>query len=217
MGKKVLGRLSHLPVAVFERGAQRLVDLGAVERREREDGAAAHRGLVTARGEDGGKAGGVAEGAERGHRSLAGEGVVVRTGDGGERGNRTSAHGGRAELAERLRARFDHADVDVAEESEQRPGGRAEPGGEVGGAPPHARLGVGHGDPPRRGCPPPPPGPGEGTERRRPHARIGVAPRGPFEIGGCTGRESGEQAEGRCVRGSFDRGSPLGAVTSGHA
>ena len=180
-----------MPVAVFEGGAQCLVDLGAVERRQREDGAAAHGGLVTTGGEDGGKAGGVAEGAERGHRSLAGEGVVVRTGDGGESGDRTGAHRGRAELAERPRARFDHGDVVVAEECEQRPGGRAEPGGEVGGAPPHGRLGVGRGDPPRRGCPPPPPGPGEGTERRRPHARIGIAPRDPFEIGGCAGRESG--------------------------
>jgi len=61
-----------------------------------------------------------------------------------------------------------------------------------------------------------PPAPGEGAERRRPHARIGVAPRGPFEIGGCARRESSAQAEGRRVRGSFDRGLPLGAV-SGHA
>src|ERR1700730_15367934 len=113
LSEEVRGRLSHLPVAVFERGAQRVVDLGAVERRQREDGAAADGGLVTARGEDGGGGGGGAGGARRGHRRPAGGGVVVRARDGGERGNRTGAHRGGAELAERPRARFDQGDVVV--------------------------------------------------------------------------------------------------------
>src|SRR3954469_3468646 len=41
-GEQVFSALAHLPVAVLERGAQGFVDLGAVERREGEHGAAAH-------------------------------------------------------------------------------------------------------------------------------------------------------------------------------
>jgi rod shape-determining protein MreB and related proteins len=53
-GKKVLGCLPYLPIAVLERSAQGSLDLGAVEGRECEHGAAAHGGFVPAGGEHGG-------------------------------------------------------------------------------------------------------------------------------------------------------------------
>ncbi len=217
LGQQVLGRLSDLPIAVLERGAEGFFDLGAVEGREGEHGAAAHGGFVPAGGEHGGKPGGVAEGADCGHCRLAGERVVVCASDGHERGDRAGAHGRRAELAERPRARLDHGDIVVAEKGEQGPDRRAEPGGEVGGAPAHRRVGIGERDPPRRRRPSPSGGAGERAERRRPHARVGVITGGAFEVGGCARREPRAHAERGRVRGSFDGCSPIGAIAGGHA
>jgi rod shape-determining protein MreB len=49
---QVFGGLADLPVGVGEGALERGVDLGALERREGEDGAAADRGPVVARGQD---------------------------------------------------------------------------------------------------------------------------------------------------------------------
>ena len=78
--QEVLGGLADLPVGVFDcqsATASAASTVGAVERGEREDRAAADRGLVGAAGEHRGKPGGIAERAERGDRRFAHERVVV--------------------------------------------------------------------------------------------------------------------------------------------
>src|SRR5262249_32115947 len=157
IGEQVLGRLSDLPVAVFEGGVEGGVHLGTVEGGEGENGAAADGGLVAAGGEDGGGAGGGGGGGAGGERGAAGgggggggagEGVVVPADEGAQRGDGAGTDGGRAELTECPRRRLDHGDVVVGEESEQRAGRGVEDGREVGGPPADPGRGIGEGGAP---------------------------------------------------------------------
>ena len=67
--------MAHLPVAVGERGVDRGVDLGSVERREREHRAPAHRGFVAARVEDDRQGVGVSECAISNHGNSEAAGI----------------------------------------------------------------------------------------------------------------------------------------------
>ena len=141
LAEQLLGGLAHLPVAVLRGLAQRRLDARVVEAGQRHGGPAADRGLVAERGEHGGQAGGVADGAERRHRRLAAARVGVRRRRGGERG-----HGGTvAPLAQEPGGADDHERVRIAERGGERGGeGRARPPashgrGRLGGAPAHDR------------------------------------------------------------------------------
>ena len=75
--QELVRRLPHLPVPVPGRRTQRGCHPGVVEAGQRDGGPAAHRRRVTQRGEHGRQPGGVADGAERGHRGLAAARVAV--------------------------------------------------------------------------------------------------------------------------------------------
>jgi hypothetical protein len=70
-------RLAHLPVAVSGRRPEGRRHAGIVEAGQRDRRPPSHRGDVGQRTEHGGQAGGVADGAERGHRGLATARVLV--------------------------------------------------------------------------------------------------------------------------------------------
>ncbi len=183
---------------------ERGVDGVARERREGEDGAAADGGFVVAGGEDGGEAGGVAECADGGDGCFTSEWVVVLAGHRDERGGRAGVDGGRAELPQGPRGRFDDRDVIVAKEREQRAGGGGECRCELGRTSTHARRRVRQGAAPRGRRSTAPAGTGERAECGGSDARIRVAPSGGFELGGCTRRQSRPESERGGVGGSFD-------------
>lgn len=78
---EVFGGLTDLPVTVGERTFDRLVDLGALERRERQHGPAPDGRLIAAAGQDGRYAPFVADGPQGSDRGLAHQGDI---GPGGE-------------------------------------------------------------------------------------------------------------------------------------
>ena len=75
--EQLAGRLAHLPVPVFGRRPERRRHPRVVEAGQRDRGPPPHRRGVGQRVEHGRQAGGVADGAERGHRGLAAAGVGV--------------------------------------------------------------------------------------------------------------------------------------------
>ena len=170
---EILGCLSYLPVAILERGVDRRLHRGAVERRQGQHGAPADRGLVVTGHEDGVESGRITQRAERGDGRLTGERVVVRRRRRGERCGRPGRHGHGAELAQGPGRGLHHGAVGVAEQLDQpgdelrRLGSSGEDGCELSHAPTDDDIGVGQRVRPRLACG----GRGSRTRQRRERSR----------------------------------------------
>ena len=148
---------------------------GVVEAGQRDGGAPPHRRLVVQRGEHGRQAGGVADGAERGHRGLAAAGVVVA-----RPRSRQVRHGGPgAPLGQEPGRADDDERVGVGQRggdgAGQRRAGAAAAGGQrdLDGAPPQRRV-VRRRARPRRRRRRSSPRRASAPERRHLHAGIGI-------------------------------------------
>ena len=114
---EILGRLTHLPVPIVERGRDGRIDGGAAERRECEHRAPAHGRFVTTRGENRIDAALVADRAEGGDGRLARQCVAVVGDDPRQRRNRgiTRLVGGFHRLTERPGRGLHDRDVRILE------------------------------------------------------------------------------------------------------
>ena len=209
--------LTYLPVAIGACSGQRSLHLFAFERCKREHGPASDGRLVAATGEDRGKAGLVAERAERADHGLPSQSVVVADRHVRERVQRAARDRGIPELPERPRGRVDHGHVIVGQElhegcDERRgPAAVCERRGHLGGATTDRGLDIADGATPGVMGTVRSPHARERSERGGSSARVGVGGHGIGKAGLGRSRRRGSERNG-----GERRGSGHGAVVNLH-